>query len=79
MLSKECEMGIEKAKLDLVKREMDDKIMLSEAIEAARNCYQHRNISEIRMTSYGENDQGGDSIKQMVDAYGKAKRESGNK
>lgn len=73
----QSQVRIEQAMIALMKAEMDDKLMTLEAIEAAKMCYSQRYISEMRMTSYGDNDKGADVINQVVGQYNRAKKESG--
>lgn len=69
---------IEKAKIECIKKQMDAKLMTLEAIEAAKACYSSRSISEMRMQSYGPNDQGAEVMQSLVQQYHNAKRATGN-
>jgi len=57
---------------------MDDKLMMLEAIEAAKKCYSRRYIKEMRMTSYGANDHGAEILQNLVQQHANAKRNTGN-
>ena len=69
---------IEQARVALVKSQMDEKLMTLEAIEAAKECYSRRYISEMRMSSYGAQDQGTEVLQSIVQQYHQAKRNTGN-
>ena len=69
---------IDRAKVALIKAQMDEKLMTLEAIEAAKNCYSRRYISEMRMNSYGASDQGAEVLQSIIQQYNSAKRNTGN-
>lgn len=71
-------LKIEQAKIELIKQQMDSKLMTLEAIEAAKDCYKRRYISEMRMTSHSKNNQGGDVLQQIVGNFYDAKKATGN-
>lgn len=64
--------------IELIKQQMDSKLMTLEAIEAAKQCYSRRYITEMRMTSYSADNQGGDALGQIVSSFYQAKKNTGN-
>lgn len=71
-------LKIEQAKIELIKQQMDSKLMTLEAIEACKDCYKRRYINEMRMTSHGKGNQGGDVLQQIVSSFYDAKKSTGN-
>ena len=57
-----AKVKMEQEKIALIKKQMDAKLMMLEAIDAAKACYSRRYIREMRMTTYGPNDKGADIL-----------------
>lgn len=77
-MKEKSRLTIEQAKMALIKEQMDEKLMTLEAIETAKQCYSRRSITELRMSSYGEQDAGCEVLDSIVQKYHQAKRNTGN-
>lgn len=60
--------------MELEKECIDDKLMVLEAIEAAKFCYTKRYFETIQINSYGENNKAAEVMNGLVQQYTQASR-----
>jgi hypothetical protein len=68
-MENDCDMRMKKAMMELEKECVDEKLMVLEAIEAAKFCYSKRYFTEMRMVNNGEQR---DPMTDLVRSYKQA-------